>query len=97
VTVRIDRREGVAQLVCRVCDQRYQSKATRKKILSAFSLLLNKLEDLTEAVDIYSEWIDAADAAQKDELVHARRPAASGSSTSRAAPAQVADDSGDED
>ena len=29
VTVRIDRKEGIAQLVCRVCDQRYQSKTNR--------------------------------------------------------------------
>lgn len=51
--------------------------------------------DLTEAVDIYSEWIDAADAAQRDEYVP-RRPAAS-SSTSRAAPAPIIDESGDEE
>ncbi|KAI6109791.1 hypothetical protein F5141DRAFT_1116732 [Pisolithus sp. B1] len=30
VTVRIDRKEGIAQLVCRVCDQRYQSKVNLK-------------------------------------------------------------------
>lgn len=30
VTVRLDRKEGVAHLVCRVCDQRYQSKVNRK-------------------------------------------------------------------
>jgi hypothetical protein len=29
VTVRLDRKEGLAQLVCRVCDQRYQSKVNR--------------------------------------------------------------------
>ena len=29
VTVRLDRKEGIAQLVCRVCDQRYQSKVNR--------------------------------------------------------------------
>ncbi|KAF8628316.1 hypothetical protein AX15_003863 [Amanita polypyramis BW_CC] len=29
VSVRLDRKEGVAQLVCRVCDQRYQSKVNR--------------------------------------------------------------------
>ncbi|KIJ17422.1 hypothetical protein PAXINDRAFT_175877 [Paxillus involutus ATCC 200175] len=67
VTVRLDRKEGVAQLVCRVCDQRYQSKVNH----------------LTEPIDIYSEWIDAADAAQKDDQAH-RRPAAS---SSRLAPA----------
>ena len=37
VTVRLDRKEGVAQLVCRVCDQRYQSKVNR--VLMFFLLL----------------------------------------------------------
>ncbi|TFK54863.1 Elf1-domain-containing protein [Heliocybe sulcata] len=62
VTVRMDRKEGIAQLVCRVCDQRYQSKVNH----------------LTEPIDIYSEWIDAADAAQREEPPP-RRPAASSS------------------
>ena len=51
--------------------------------------------DLTEAVDIYSAWIDAADAAQRDEDVP-HRPVAS-SSTSRARHAPALDDSGDEE
>ncbi|KAJ7709882.1 transcription elongation factor Elf1 like-domain-containing protein [Mycena rosella] len=76
VTVRLDRKEGVAQLVCRVCDQRYQSKVNH----------------LTEPVDIYSEWIDAADAAQRDEP--ASRPAAHASSSSR--PIAAAEDSDDD-
>lgn len=29
VTVRMDRKEGIAYLFCKVCDQRYQSKANR--------------------------------------------------------------------
>ncbi|KAJ6630824.1 transcription elongation factor Elf1 like-domain-containing protein [Mycena sp. CBHHK59/15] len=77
VTVRLDRKEGVAQLVCRVCDQRYQSKVNH----------------LTEPVDIYSEWIDAADAAQRDEP--AVRPAAA--SSSRPVAAAASEDSDDDD
>ncbi|KAI6109217.1 transcription elongation factor Elf1 like-domain-containing protein [Pisolithus croceorrhizus] len=77
VTVRIDRKEGIAQLVCRVCDQRYQSKVNH----------------LTEPVDIYSEWIDAADAAQKESQGH-RRPA---TSSSRPAPAALPSFDSDED
>ncbi|KAF8077928.1 hypothetical protein FPV67DRAFT_1557360 [Lyophyllum atratum] len=77
VTVRLDRKEGVAHLVCRVCDQRYQSK----------------MNHLTEAIDIYSEWIDAADAAQREEQAP-RRPVAS---TSRPAPAPASVDDSDED
>ncbi|KIK57804.1 hypothetical protein GYMLUDRAFT_172086 [Collybiopsis luxurians FD-317 M1] len=71
VTVRIDRKEGVAQLVCRVCDQRYQSKVNH----------------LTEPIDIYSEWIDAADEAQKmGQSSTVRRPAASSSRPAPRAP-----------
>ncbi|PSR74149.1 hypothetical protein PHLCEN_2v10105 [Hermanssonia centrifuga] len=67
VTVRMDRKEGVAQLFCKVCDQRYQSKVNH----------------LTEPIDIYSEWIDAADAAERHAT--GSRPAAA--SSSRNAPA----------
>jgi len=75
VTVRVDRKEGIAQLVCRVCDQRYQSKVNH----------------LTEPVDIYSEWIDAADAAQKED--HGpRRPVASSSRPALAPPSVDSDD-----
>ncbi|KAG5638376.1 hypothetical protein H0H81_000387 [Sphagnurus paluster] len=77
VTVRLDRKEGVAQLVCRVCDQRYQSKVNH----------------LTEAIDIYSEWIDAADAAQREEQAP-RRPVAS---SSRPVPAPASVDDSDDD
>jgi len=38
VTVRLDRKEGVAHLVCRVCDQRYQSKVNRKSSLVSIYL-----------------------------------------------------------
>ncbi|KIY70943.1 Elf1-domain-containing protein, partial [Cylindrobasidium torrendii FP15055 ss-10] len=48
VSVRVDKKEGVAHLICKVCDQRFQGKVNH----------------LTEPVDIYSEWIDAADAAE---------------------------------
>ncbi|KAF8559591.1 Elf1-domain-containing protein [Imleria badia] len=75
VTVRLDRKEGIAQLVCRVCDQRYQSKVNH----------------LTEPIDIYSEWIDAADAAQKEDQIP-RRPTASSSRPVPAAPSVGSDD-----
>ncbi|KAL9715168.1 hypothetical protein Ac2012v2_001829 [Leucoagaricus gongylophorus] len=74
VTVRMDRKEGVANLVCRVCDQRYQSKVNH----------------LTEPIDIYSEWIDAADAAQREEPP--RRSVASTSRGAARAPAYESDD-----
>ncbi|KAJ7155942.1 transcription elongation factor Elf1 like-domain-containing protein [Mycena crocata] len=77
VTVRLDRKEGIAQLACRVCDQRYQSKVNH----------------LTEPVDIYSEWMDAADAAQTSQP--AARPAAA--SSSRPVPVAAAESDSDED
>lgn len=49
--------------------------------------------DLTEAIDIYSEWIDAADAAQREEQV-TRRPVAS---SSRPVPAPASVEDSDED
>ncbi|KAM6500505.1 Transcription elongation factor Elf1 like domain containing protein [Amanita muscaria] len=76
VTVRLDRKEGVAQLVCRVCDQRYQSKVNH----------------LTEPIDIYSEWIDAADAAQKEEQTVKRHT----TSSHRAVPVPASVDSDEE-
>ena len=54
--------------------------------------LSNLFLDLTEPVDIYSEWIDAADSAQKDTReTHVRRPVAS-SSRPATAPASVGSD-----
>ncbi|KAA1471144.1 Elf1-domain-containing protein [Dentipellis sp. KUC8613] len=81
VSVKVDRKEGIAQLVCKICDQRYQSKVNH----------------LTEPIDIYSEWIDAADAAEKERVVQ-RRPAAASSSRPRpAAPPSVPSDDEDDD
>lgn len=47
--------------------------------------------DLTEPIDIYSEWIDAADAAQKEDQIP-RRPAASSSRPVPAPPSVGSDD-----
>ena len=41
VTVRIERKDGVAYLVCKVCDQRYEAKVNRKQpIYSLFADLV---------------------------------------------------------
>jgi transcription elongation factor Elf1 len=50
---------------------------------------INLPPDLTEPIDIYSEWIDAADAAQREDPP--RRPTASSSRVARA-PAYDSDD-----
>lgn len=52
--------------------------------------------DLTEPIDIYSEWIDAADAAQQEEYV-LRRPATSSSRPVPAAPSVGSDEDEDDD
>jgi len=57
--------------------------------------LIDGCVDLTEPIDIYSEWIDAADAAQREEQTP-RRPVAS-SSTSRPVPAPASVDDSDDD
>jgi transcription elongation factor Elf1 len=95
VTVRLDRKEGVAQLVCRICDQRYQGKVNRMSPVYLSPLkpphyLDVSYPDLTEPIDIYSEWIDAADAVQRDQVV--RRPAASSSRPVPSAPSVGSDD-----
>ena len=95
VNVRVDRKEGVALLVCKVCDQRYQSKVNRTSSLARVvghpSLIpLVVIVDLTEAIDIYSEWIDAADAAQNE--APPRRPTASSSRVAPRAAALASDD-----
>lgn len=71
-----------------------KAKLTVRRPNSVSKLILTGYcpPDLTEAIDIYSEWIDAADAAQREEQV-TRRPAAS---SSRPAPAPASIDSDDE-
>lgn len=94
VTVRVDRKEGVAQLICKVCDQRFQSKVNRTSVIFVVHCgnahLI--LADLTEAIDIYSEWIDAADAAQREEQQARRRPVGASSSRAARGPAVGSDD-----
>ncbi|KOS17260.1 Transcription elongation factor 1 -like protein [Escovopsis weberi] len=49
VTVKLDRKAGVGQLDCRVCGQKFQCAVNY----------------LSAAVDVYGEWVDAADAVAK--------------------------------
>jgi len=93
VTVKLDRKEGVAQLVCKVCGQSFQSKVNRTcsqghRILRETYPITTL--DLTEPIDIYSEWIDAADYAAKEEERRAlRRPVASSSRARPAGPPSI--------
>ncbi|KAH8833598.1 transcription elongation factor Elf1 like-domain-containing protein [Flagelloscypha sp. PMI_526] len=73
VSVKLDRKEGVGNLICRVCDQRFQAR----------------INHLSEAIDVYSDWIDATEAAQnEDQPTRRTAPAAS----SRAARLPDSDD-----
>ncbi|KAG5928596.1 hypothetical protein E4U42_000360 [Claviceps africana] len=49
VSVKLDRKAGVGQLDCRICGQKFQCAVNY----------------LSAAVDVYGEWVDAADAVAK--------------------------------
>ncbi|KAL7930545.1 hypothetical protein V8C35DRAFT_283307 [Trichoderma chlorosporum] len=51
VTVKLDRRAGVGQLDCRICGQKFQCAVNY----------------LSAAVDVYGEWVDAAEAVAKQD------------------------------
>ncbi|RDA88777.1 hypothetical protein CP533_3746 [Ophiocordyceps camponoti-saundersi (nom. inval.)] len=57
VTVKLDRKAGVGQLDCRVCGQKFQCAVNY----------------LSAAVDVYGEWVDAADAVAKEDTADAGR------------------------
>lgn len=70
ISVKLDRKAGVGQLDCRVCGQKFQcavncsskmshSRSTRLRADSLYDL------DLSAAVDVYGEWVDAAGMYQK--------------------------------
>ncbi|KAF5022542.1 hypothetical protein F66182_5375 [Fusarium sp. NRRL 66182] len=50
VSVKLDKKAGVGQLDCRVCGQKFQCAVNY----------------LSAAVDVYGEWVDAADAVAKE-------------------------------
>ncbi|KAF9869446.1 hypothetical protein CkaCkLH20_13043 [Colletotrichum karsti] len=50
VVVKLDKKAGVGSLDCRVCGQMFQCS----------------INYLSAAVDVYGEWVDAADAVAKD-------------------------------
>ncbi|KAG8532018.1 uncharacterized protein KY384_003654 [Bacidia gigantensis] len=50
VSVKIDKKGGVGELSCKVCGQQFQTG----------------INYLSQAVDVYSDWIDACDAVAKE-------------------------------
>ncbi|KAI2641800.1 Elf1-domain-containing protein [Hypomontagnella submonticulosa] len=62
VTVNMNKKSGVGELECKVCGQRFQCG----------------INYLSAPVDVYSEWIDAADAVAKDDAGGTTSASASG-------------------
>lgn len=55
VTVKLDKKAGIGQLDCRVCGQTFQCAVNY----------------LSAAVDVYGEWVDAADTVAKEDNTQA--------------------------
>ncbi|ETS76717.1 hypothetical protein PFICI_12104 [Pestalotiopsis fici W106-1] len=69
VSVKVDKKAGVGSLSCSVCAQSFQCGANY----------------LSAPIDIYSEWVDAADAVAKEEAGNPTRTQASNSRSKQAA------------
>ncbi|KAI0168199.1 hypothetical protein BJ166DRAFT_496452 [Pestalotiopsis sp. NC0098] len=69
VSVKVDKKAGVGSLSCSVCAQSFQCGANY----------------LSAPIDIYSEWVDAADAVAKEEAGSAPRGSQAAASRSRQA------------
>lgn len=68
MTVKLDKKVGVGNLSCKVCGQRFQTGINCEKLLHpsrATYSLLTTTADLSAAVDVYSDWVDACDAVAK--------------------------------
>jgi transcription elongation factor Elf1 len=82
VIVKLDKKAGVGQLDCRLCGQQFQCA----------------INYLSAPVDVYGEWVDAADAVAKgtgDDNAHAG--AARTTSTGHTANSRVANDEDDDE
>ncbi|XWW96648.1 hypothetical protein V2A60_004625 [Cordyceps javanica] len=67
VTVKLDRKAGVGQLDCRICGQKFQCAVNY----------------LSAAVDVYGEWVDAAEAVAKEDSARASYAGTARAATSR--------------
>jgi transcription elongation factor Elf1 len=68
--VKLDKKLGLGHLSCKVCGQRFQTginckpQVTLVQIFHDIDCLITL--DLSAAVDVYSDWVDACDAVAKD-------------------------------
>ncbi|KAI5461047.1 putative transcription elongation factor [Mariannaea sp. PMI_226] len=84
VTVKLDKKAGVGQLDCRICGQKFQCAVNY----------------LSAAVDVYGEWVDAAEAVAKEDNARATYAGTSrtlGSQRATGGRSAVDDDDNDDD
>ncbi|KAI9700425.1 MAG: hypothetical protein M1836_002440 [Candelina mexicana] len=73
VTVKLEKKAGTGDLSCKVCGQSFQTGIncewhpnTLERICGAMLNYITLPVDLSAAVDVYSDWIDACDAVAKE-------------------------------
>jgi transcription elongation factor Elf1 len=82
-----------AKFVVKVSRVKSTVRFSRGTCYDPGTLMVMRPTDLTEPIDIYSEWMDAADYAAKEEERRAqRRPTASSSRVRPAGPPSVGSD-----
>lgn len=70
VSVKIDKKAGVGNLSCKSCGQNFQTGINCASMCSFpnSATATNRVVDLDQPVDVYSEWVDACDAVARDEV-----------------------------
>ena len=68
VSVKMDKKGGTGELSCKICGQQFQTgiNCTFLKYLRVWLVAYDYRTDLSAAVDVYSDWIDACDTVAKD-------------------------------
>ena len=69
--MKLDKKGGIGELSCKVCGQQFQSGINCKLVLwdhgdVARSSKPHNLTDLSAAVDVYADWVDACDQVAKE-------------------------------
>ena len=72
MSVKLDKKSGVGQLSCKVCNQQFQCAVNctlRPCLAVGMKDSANVVwADLSAAVDVYSDWVDACDAVAKEDV-----------------------------
>ncbi|KAJ0117653.1 transcription elongation [Diaporthe amygdali] len=66
VTVKIDKKAGIGSLECKVCGQRFQCTVNCMLKPPRNQTITRAHPHLSAAVDVYGEWVDAAEEVAKD-------------------------------